>query len=288
MRPSRQSARLNRNSQSQDTQEALKVPSKRSATKRTNLEEEDSISHARGGKQSTSKVSNSQHEVSTTHKRRRTFDDDTKPSSQPATRSSARNSPGKAPQGSTLSQTQNDLKEALGPKEGRAKSSEQAKNKIKQTLPEKKLNALDFNFNLGEMRKANDGESAEDLDNFKMFKSKRRIPSYFSIKDMQCKSIHLVKNKISDKLSRRDIHYYDMYALQQPHASFDKMRTEGFPYTQQDAKIKELYGDLAFPDFNQIFSTRGDIVSQQYGKTISVTLNVSKTASGGMKVSRTV
>jgi len=38
--------------------------------------------------------------------------------------------------------------------------------------------------------------------------------------------------------------------LQEPHEDYDKMRTDGFPYTQGDAKLKELYGDLAFPDFN--------------------------------------
>ena len=44
--------------------------------------------------------------------------------------------------------------------------------------------------------------------------------------------------------------------------------------------IKELYGDLAWPDFNQVFKNHGDIVTQQYGKTISVTLNVTKTLPG--------
>ena len=41
-----------------------------------------------------------------------------------------------------------------------------------------------------------------------------------------------------------------------------KIRSEGgFPYTQHDAMIKELYGDLAWHDFNQVFRNHGDIVS---------------------------
>lgn len=58
------------------------------------------------------------------------------------------------------------------------------------------------------------------------------------------------KNKISEKLSRRDVQYYDLYALQDPPEDYDRMRAEGYPYTKLDAKIKEFYGDIAYPDFN--------------------------------------
>ena len=59
--------------------------------------------------------------------------------------------------------------------------------------------------------------------------------------------------------------------------------------------IKELYGDLAWNDFNQVFKNHGDIVSKQFGKTLTVTLNVKKTlpannsnARPTVKVSRVV
>lgn len=59
--------------------------------------------------------------------------------------------------------------------------------------------------------------------------------------------------------------------------------------------IKELYGDLAWNDFNQVFKNHGDIVSKQFGKTLTVTLNVKKTlpannsnARPTLKVSRVV
>jgi len=55
------------------------------------------------------------------------------------------------------------------------------------------------------------------------------------------------------------------------------MRTEGgYPYCSSDAKIKELYGDIAYPDFNLVFKNQGDIVQKQYGETISVTVTVRK------------
>lgn len=44
---------------------------------------------------------------------------------------------------------------------------------------------------------------------FHIFKKK----PYLSIKDLQGKSKHLCHNKISEKLSRRDVQYYDLYAL---------------------------------------------------------------------------
>jgi len=127
---------------------------------------------------------------------------------------------------------------------------------------------------------------------FHIFKKK----PYLSIKDLQGKSKHLLHNKISDKLSRRDVQYYDLYALQDPKEEYIKIRSEGgFPYTQADAKIKELYGDLAWCDFNQVFKNHGDIVTQQYGKTLSVTLNVKKTvpaddsnARPSIKISRVI
>lgn len=61
---------------------------------------------------------------------------------------------------------------------------------------------------------------------------------------------------MSDKLSRRDVQYYDLYALHDPYEEFMKIRVEdGYPNTFVDAKIKELYGDLAYTDFNVVFKS---------------------------------
>lgn len=80
---------------------------------------------------------------------------------------------------------------------------------------------------------------------------------------MQSKTKHIQKNKISDKLNRRDVQYYDLYALQEPKEDFNRMRIEGgYPFTVAEAKIKELYGDMAYPDFNLVFKNQGDIVTK--------------------------
>jgi hypothetical protein len=67
------------------------------------------------------------------------------------------------------------------------------------------------------------------------------------------------------------------------------MRDEGgFPFTQTEAQIKELYGDLAWIDFNNVFKNQGEIINRQYGKTISVCINITKKDNGGLKMSRKV
>ena len=84
------------------------------------------------------------------------------------------------------------------------------------------------------------------IDKFHVFKKNQHL----SINDLQSKSKHIVHNKLSDKLSRRDVHYFDLYALHEPQSCYQQLREDGYPHTKADAKIKELYGDLAFPDFN--------------------------------------
>ena len=77
--------------------------------------------------------------------------------------------------------------------------------------------------------------------------------------------------------------------MQEPLEDYQAMRDEGgFPFTQAEAQIKELYGDLAWIDFNNVFKNQGEIVNRQYGKTINVTLNLSRKANGGLKMSRCV
>ena len=77
--------------------------------------------------------------------------------------------------------------------------------------------------------------------------------------------------------------------MQEPLEDYQAMRDEGgFPFTQSEAQIKELYGDLAWIDFNNVFKNQGEIVNRQYGKTITVTLKVSRKGNGGLSMARTV
>lgn len=80
---------------------------------------------------------------------------------------------------------------------------------------------------------------------------------------MQSKTKHVQRNKLSEKLNRRDVGYYDLYHLNDPRDDFNKLRTEGgYPYSRTDAKISELYGDMAYPDFNIVFKCHGEIVNK--------------------------
>lgn len=106
---------------------------------------------------------------------------------------------------------------------------------------------------------------------------------------MQSKSKHIVKNKLSDKLNRRDVQYYDLYHLQEPKEEFQQFKCEGgYPYTPYEAKIKQLYGDLAYQDFNTIFKSHGDVVEKQYGLTLKVNLSISVKKEGRMSLKREV
>jgi hypothetical protein len=63
-----------------------------------------------------------------------------------------------------------------------------------------------------------------------------------------------------------------------------------YPITNMlaNAQIKELYGDMAWGNFNAVFKNHGECVQRQYGKTISVTLSFKKKESGGFKLDRSV
>lgn len=49
------------------------------------------------------------------------------------------------------------------------------------------------------------------------------IKSMLCITQLQSKTMHVLKNKISDKLSRRDVHYFDLYALHKPEIEYYKV-----------------------------------------------------------------
>ena len=47
------------------------------------------------------------------------------------------------------------------------------------------------------------------------------------------------------------------------------MLRAGYPHSVVDTQLAKIYGDLAFSDFNQIFKNHGDIITKQYGQTIT-------------------
>ena len=66
------------------------------------------------------------------------------------------------------------------------------------------------------------------------------------------------------------------------------MLRAGYPHSVVDTQLAKLYGDLAFSDFNQIFKNHGDIITKQYGQTISAQLKFEKGENGRMRVKRCV
>ena len=84
---------------------------------------------------------------------------------------------------------------------------------------------------------------------------------HLKIKELQCKAKLVDKDRLSNKLNRRDVAYYDLYALHEPNEEFNILRTNGgCPHSKNDMNIPELYGDMAFEDFNTVFRSKGDVV----------------------------
>ena len=95
------------------------------------------------------------------------------------------------------------------------------------------------------------------------------------ISQLQIRHRIIEKDRLSNKLNRRDVAYFDLYALHDPKDEYAQIRSEGgLPHTKGDMKIKELYGELAYNDFNDLFKRNGDILRKQYGQTIKVKLKI--------------
>lgn len=81
------------------------------------------------------------------------------------------------------------------------------------------------------------------------------------LSQLQIRHRIIEKDRLSNKLNRRDVAYFDLYALHDPKDEYAQIRSEGgLPHTKQDMKIKELYGELAYNDFNDLFKRNGDIL----------------------------
>lgn len=88
----------------------------------------------------------------------------------------------------------------------------------------KKSNAFDVSFYVRQMI------SPEEVAPSPYHHFKKQ--EYLNIRDLQGKAKHIQQNKVSDKLSRRDVQYFDLYALQEPLEDYQAMRDEGgFPFT---------------------------------------------------------
>ena len=100
--------------------------------------------------------------------------------------------------------------------------------------------------------------------------------------------MHLIKNKLSEKMGRRDIQFYDVYKLRKPAEDVSAVHNTGYPlegiltgkYTDPVTNVesKEMcdedeqnYGDIEVEDFNKLFRNP-DLIEDQFGQSISVKL----------------
>ena len=101
---------------------------------------------------------------------------------------------------------------------------------------------------------------------------------------------HVQKNKISDKLTRRGIRYFDLMHFHSPQEEYQQYLAEG----EFKGLLEKLYGDLAEHDFNDLYSPdKEQKFAIQHGKTIAVTLNLERNFDGegnctGMNLTRLV
>ena len=83
-------------------------------------------------------------------------------------------------------------------------------------------------------------------------------------------SRHIKENKLSEKMGRRDIQFYDLYKLEKPaQPDVERLKDKGFPlegilkgmYVDErtgeeihiDGEKEPIYGDIEIDDFNKLF-----------------------------------
>lgn len=73
---------------------------------------------------------------------------------------------------------------------------------------------------------------------------------------------HLQQNKLSDKMGRRDIQFYDLYKLNEPQASVQELKQTG--HDTNGIYDPNIYEDIEVKDFNSIFR-KEDLIYEQFG-----------------------
>lgn len=95
--------------------------------------------------------------------------------------------------------------------------------------------------------------------------------NYLQISELKSANPHLTSNKLSDKMGRRDIQFYDLYKLNEPQTSVQELKQTG--NGTEGIYDPTIYEDIEVKDFNSIFR-REDLIAQQYGASIKVTIMI--------------
>ena len=100
-------------------------------------------------------------------------------------------------------------------------------------------------------------------------------------------SKHCKPNKLSDKMGRRDIQFYDLYKLDKPSDAVEKLEDKSYAregvlkglykdeakneIINMDDQDEPIYGDIEIDDFNKLFRNP-NVIRDQFGESISVKL----------------
>jgi hypothetical protein len=82
---------------------------------------------------------------------------------------------------------------------------------------------------------------------------------------------HIVRNKVSDKFSRRDVQFYDLYVKKDNGDDLARLKEAQLPL-EIDADL--YYNDLEVEDFNKLFKN-DQFIAEKFGRSIKVNLELS-------------
>ena len=82
---------------------------------------------------------------------------------------------------------------------------------------------------------------------------------------------HIMRNKVSDKFSRRDVQFYDLYVKKDNGVDLAKLKEAQLPL-EIDSEI--YYNDLEVEDFNKLFGN-DELIAEKFGLSIKVNLELS-------------
>lgn len=79
-----------------------------------------------------------------------------------------------------------------------------------------------------------------------------------------------MKNKLSDKFSRRDVQFYDLYVKKECGEDLARLQDNQFPL---NIDADQYYEALEVTDFNKLFMNP-NFMDESFGETIRITINI--------------
>ncbi len=96
-----------------------------------------------------------------------------------------------------------------------------------------------------------------------------KMKPYLTIETLQNTGTpHLLPNKTSDKFTRRDIQFYDLYVKRENEDDVNRLKDNQFPL---EIGANQYYQEMEIDDFNQLFWNQR-LIEKKFGRSIKVTL----------------